>query len=344
MKPFLRFITAVVFLLSSIPGMAQNFEDAGEYMNFLSKQQENITKRFMSYASASAHGRKASKVENLRSKLMNEVQESRMNINGMPSFKGDKSYRDPAVSFMKLYYNVLNEDYSKIVNMEEIAEQSYDGMEAYMLAKEMVDIKLEEGNAKMLLAQRKFAGSNNITLTENKSELEDMMKEVHEMNKYYNELYLIFFRPYKQEVYLMQAIEKGNITGIEQNKGSLLKYAQEGLEKLKTLKPYKGDNSLVTNCKNILNFYVKEADKATVASDFFLAKERFEAIKKEYEKKDEPGKQEVNDYNKAVNDINKASQTYNSNNNLLNQQRSETLNNWNKSTDQFFDNHTPHYD
>ncbi len=343
MKPFLRLRIAVIFLLGSITSMAQDFNNAGEYMSFVSKQQENITKRFMSYASASAHGRKATKVENLRSKLMNEVQEARMNINGMPSFKGDKGYRDTAVGFMKLYYNVLNEDYSKIVNMEEIAEQSYDDMEAYMLAKEMVDIKLEEGNTRMQVAQRKFAGANNITLTESKSELEDMMKEVHEMNKYYKELYLVFFKPYKQEVYLMQAIEKGNITGIEQNKSSLAKYAQESLEKLKTIKPYKGDNSMITNCRNILNFYVKEADKATVASDFFLAKERFEAIKKEYEKKDEPGKQEVNDYNKGVNDMNKASQTYNSNNNLLNQQRQEALNNWNKSSDQFFDNHTPHY-
>ena len=45
---------------------------------------------------------------------------------------------------MKMYYNVLNDDYSKIINMEEIAEQSYDAMEAYILAQEMVDKKPEE--------------------------------------------------------------------------------------------------------------------------------------------------------------------------------------------------------
>lgn len=343
MKYFLPVTIAFFCLLTGSNCFAQNFDNAGEYMSYVSKQQENITKRFMSYASASAHGKKAGKVENLRSKLMNEVQEARMNINGMPSFKGEKGYRDTAVSFMKLYYNVLNEDYSKIINLEEVAEQSYDEMEAYMIAKEMVDLKLDEGNNKMQLSQRKFAADNNITLTESTSPLETMMKDVTGMNKYYKELYLIFFKPYKQEVYLMQAIEKGNITGIEQNKSSLLKYAQEGLEKLKALKPYKADNSLVTSCRNILNFYLKEAEKANVASDFYLAKERFEVVKKEFEKKDNATKAEVNEFNKAVNDINKSSQTYNNNNNTLNQQRSEALNAWNKTTDDFFDNHTPHY-
>ncbi len=74
----------------------------------------------------------------------------------MPSYKGEKAYRDSAVSFMKLYYNVLNEDYSKIINMEDIAEQSYDDMEAYMMAKEMVDKKLEEANEMMKLTSEEL--------------------------------------------------------------------------------------------------------------------------------------------------------------------------------------------
>jgi hypothetical protein len=322
---------------------AQNFENSGEYMSYISKQQENISKKFMSYASASAHGKKARKVENLRTKLLNEVQESRMNISGMPSFKGDKAYRDSAVSFMKLYYNVLNEDYSRIINMEDIAEQSYDAMEAYMMAKEMVDKKMDEGNERMKIVQAEFAQKNNINLIEGTSELRDMMKKVGAINEYYNDLYLIFFKPYKQEVYLLEAMEKQNITGIEQNKNALLKYAQEGLENLKTMKSFEGDNSLITALRNMLNFYVKEAEKMSGASDYFLTKERFEAIKKEYEKKSRPAQADIDAYNKGVNDINKASQTFNNNLNSLNQLRSEALNNWNKAVNEFLHEHTPKY-
>ena len=89
---------------------AQNFDNAGEYMGYISQQQENTSKKFMSYASASAHGKKARKVENLRNKLLDEVAGAKANINSMPSYKGSKEYRDTAVSFMKLYYNVLNDD------------------------------------------------------------------------------------------------------------------------------------------------------------------------------------------------------------------------------------------
>jgi hypothetical protein len=323
---------------------AQNYDNAVEYMNVISKQRENVSKKFMSYASAAAHGKRARKIESLRAKLLDEVQEARMNIASMPSFKGDKSYRDSTVNFIKLYYNVLNEDYSKIVNMEEIAEQSYDAMEAYMMAQELVEKKLEEGNEKMHLATESFAAKNNIMLNKDNSDLGEKMKQVHEINKYYNEIYLIFFKAYKQENYLMEAVQKNNITGIEQNKNSLLRYAQEGLEKLKGIKSFQGDNTLASACKTVLKFYEKEVnEKMNTVSEFFLTQERFAAIKKEFEKKSSPSKAEIDTYNKSVKDINTASTAFNNTNQSLNKDRSDILNDWNKTVNSFFDEHTPRY-
>ena len=345
MKYFLSIIFTVIILFSAATIFAQDIENPGGYMDFISNQQQNISKKFMSYISASAHGKRARKVENLRSKLLNEVQEARMNVSGMPSFKGDKEYRDTAVSFMKLYYNILNEDYSKIIDLEEISEQSYDDMEAYMMAQEKVQEKLEEGNTKVREASERFAARNNVNLVKGSSELGEMMKQVKGMNAYYHEIYLIFFRPYKQETYLMEAIGKGNITGIEQNKNSLLKYAQDGIEKLGTMKGFQGDNSLVFACKSMLNFYVKEVnEKMSTISDYFLTKERFEAIKKEFDKKgSKRTKDDTDAYNKGVNDVNKATDGYNNNNNYLNEYRKDALDSWNKAVNAYFDEHTPHY-
>ena len=328
----------------SVNVVAQDYDHAGGYMDVISKQQENVSKKYMSYTSASAHGKRAKKVESLRAKLLDEVQEARMNISAMPSFNGDKRYRDTAVNFMKLYYNVLNEDYSKIINMEEIAEQSYDDMEAYMMAEEMVDKKLEEANEKMKLAQSVFAAKNNVTLINDKNDLGIMMEQVHKNNIYYHQVYLIFFKPYKQEGYLMEAIEKNNVTGIEQNKNSLLKYSQEGLTKLSDIKPFEGDNSIASACKEVLKFYVKEvSEKLSAVSDYFLTKERFEAVKKEFEKKSSPTKQDVENFNKGVTDINKAANAFSTTNEELNNQRKEVFDSWNKSVGAFFDEHTPHY-
>jgi hypothetical protein len=339
-----QLFTLGILLTLSCVGFAQNFDNAGEYMSYIGKQQENISKKYLSYTSASAHGKKEKKVEALRNKLINEVDESRMNISGMPSFKNDKAYRDTAVNFMKLYYSVLNDDYSKIINMEEIAEQSYDDMEAYLLMQEKVNEKLEQGNEKMHLAEAAFAAKNNINLVSQKDGLGEMMEQVHLMNVYYHQVYLLFFRPYKQEAYLLEAIQKGNITGIEQNKNALLKYATEGLEKLNAIKPFQGDNSIAAACKTMLTFYVKEVnEKMGTISDFFLTKERFEKMKKDFEKKSDPSKDDVAAYNKGVADINKASDAYNKNNQTLNQQRQEALNNWNNTEKSFFNEHTPHY-
>ena len=343
MKPLYKLILCLFILTTANNGKAQDLESAGQYMEYISMQRENISKKYLSYASASAHGKRARKVESLRMKLLDEVQEAKMNISGMPSFKGDKSYRDTSVSFMKLYYNILNDDYGKVINMEEIAEQSYDEMEALLLIKESIDNKLEEGNAKMKIAESTFAGKNNIKLVESTSALGEKTEQVHGLNKYYNEIYLLFFKPYKQEEKLMEAVSKGNITSIEQTKNAMQRYANEGLEKLKTIKSFDGDNSVLAVTKSILQFYVKEAADMNTISDYFLAKERFAALGKEFEKKDEPTKADTDNYNKAVKEINKASEAYNQKNNSLNEQRSEELKNWNKAVNEFFDEHTPRY-
>jgi hypothetical protein len=343
MKPVLPFFACLLLCVTTLSVKAQNFDNPLEYMEFISKQQMNISKKFLAYASASAHNKKDKKVEILRSKLLDEVQESRGNINSMPSFQGDKTYRDTAVNFMKLYFNVLNEDYGKIVNMEEVAEQSYDAMEAYMLAKELAGEKLDEANDRLRKSEKLFAEANNIKLLESTSEMGKMMDEFSEVNKYYKEIYLIFFKPYKQEAYLMEALEKGNITGIEQSKNSLLRYAQEGFEKLRKLAAFKSDASLLNSCKRMMEFYITEADKVNISSNFFLTKERFNGIKKDFDKKSSPAKEDVDAYNKAVADMNKSAQEYNSNSNLLNGWRKEKLDDWNETTDNFFDSHSPHY-
>ncbi|MEJ7586487.1 MAG: hypothetical protein WKI04_02885 [Ferruginibacter sp.] len=346
MKPFsfLLNLSILLFVVCS-SALSQEFQNPGSYMSYISKQHETIAKRFLAYNSASSHGKKAKKVAELKAKLLDEIQESRMNIAGMPSFKNDKAYRDSSVSFMKLYFNALNDDYSKIVNMEEIAEQSYDLMEAYLLAKEMVDKKMDDASTALQQVGKKFAADHNVNLVESQDEIGGMMKKVNETGGYYNPVYLVFFKSFKQEAYLVEAIQKKNINGIEQNRNSLLQFSQEGLAKLGKIAAFHGDNTLITNCKRMLEFYVKEAtEKIPPISDYLLKQEAFDNLGKEFEKKTQPTQDEVNTFNKAVKEINNAVKAYNTNNNTLNQSRSDLLNNWNSAVGVFFDNHMPVYE
>jgi hypothetical protein len=330
------------FLFSS--AMAQDLTNAGGYMDYISKQQVDISKKFLSYNSAASHGKRAKKVAGLKNKLLEEVQTAKENISAMPAFEGDKEYRDSAVSFMQLYYSIMNDDFSKIVDLQEIAEQSYSDMEAWLLAKEMVNKKMDDANAQLHGVQVKFATTHNVNLISTKDEISEKMDQVEQVNKYYDPIYLIFFKSYLQEKYLLEAVNKKNVNGIEQNKNSLLQYAQNGLSQLDTMKSFKGDNSLVVNAKAVLQFYVKECNEnVSTLSDYFLKAEDFDKMKTAYAQNSSHSKDDVDNYNKEVQDVNNASNNYNNTVHTLDGNRNNLLDRWNNGVDSYLDNQMPTY-
>lgn len=321
---------------------AQSFENAGDYLGYINKSKEELTATYLSYMSAVAHNR-ARKAEKRRMDLLNTITETRYKIQGMPAWKGDKSFRDSSVAYIKLLNNVFNEDYAKIVNMEEIAEQSYDLMEAYMLAQEKVQEKLHEASERQNEFQKKFAAANNINLITVENELDRKGKEVNALMKHYDEVYLVFFKPYKQEMYLIDAVNRKNVVAIEENINSLKKFAEEGLKKLQGLKGYNNDPSILVSCRDALQFYKNEAGQAQVITDFVLKEENFTKAKKAFDSKPaaKRTKTEIDDYNKAVNDFNEAVNNYNKVNKQTNKDREKVLDNWNNSVKKYLDDYMP---
>src|SRR5947208_8811131 len=103
MKQFFFLINLLFFLIFTTgKTVAQDFQNPGTYMEYISAQHQTIAKRFLAYNSALSHSKKEKKIDERKSKLLDEIQESKINISSMPAFKTDKSYRDSAVSFMKL--------------------------------------------------------------------------------------------------------------------------------------------------------------------------------------------------------------------------------------------------
>jgi len=323
---------------------AQDFQNAGEYMDYINKAKQALTTKYLVYLSAVSHGKSARKVEKRRAEVVTAISDTRYSIMGMPPWKGDRSLKDTTVAYLKMLNSVFNEDYGKIVNMEEIAEQSYDAMEAYLLAQEKAYEKLNEAAEKISVTQKAFAEKNNVTLIKGEeTETESKTKIVNQVMAHCNEVYLIFFKCYKQEAYLMDAITARNLVSIEQNVNSLQKFAEEGLEKLKKLKGYNNDASLIAACRNMMNYYKAEAAKGPSISDFFLKAEDFAKIKKQFDAKP-AGKrtqQDVDQYNKAVNDMNDASNKFNGAMADLNKQGSSALNDWNKIYNKYMDEYMP---
>jgi hypothetical protein len=335
-------LTGFSFLiLLSSRSSAQAFETAADYIEYISKANSKLTETYLVYLSAVSHGKSARKVEKKRQEVLNEISNTRFSVMGMPPFKGDRSLKDTTVAYLKILNYIFNDQYGKIVNMEEIAEQSYDAMEAYLLAQEKAQEKLHEASMKQRETLKKFATKNNVNLVESTDQLEAKMKIASELMEHTDAVYLVFFKCYRQESYLMEAIGKKNLVSIEQNNNSLQKFAEEGLEKLKNMKGFNNDASLITACTDIMNFYKSEAGRTASMSDYFLQEEKFVKLKKQFDSKGQKSQQDVDNYNKAVNETNAAMQDYNKVNKELNKERSSAIDKWNKVYKNYMDDYMP---
>lgn len=316
-------------------------ESAGMYMTLFYKAEQSVAQKYVSYMSAASHGNGIRKANDKRNDLLKTLNETLIKVNEIPSFQNDSSLRVASFDYLHIMYSVLVEDYGKIVNLEEISEQSYDLMEAYMLAQQKANEKLEEAGLAREQVAKKFAAYHKVSLVQEKGGLWEKMETIGKVNEYYNPIYLIFFKSGKQETNLTEAIEKKNINGIEQNKNALLKYSEEGLTVLYTMKAFQADQSLLIACRKALEFFKMEAgSKINVVTDYFIKSEDFEKMKKTISSNS--SKEEINNYNKAVNDINNSSKEYNQTIRSLNERRAEVFDGWNNAVNGFFDTHMPY--
>ena len=167
MRSFKLNLVAGLALCSAIafsPAKAQDVTTALGYMDFIGNEFRNIQENTWDYTKSVAHGKSARKVEKRRKEVLESNKEALKKIGKLAPFGGSTAFRDSAISFLNTNYAVLNEDYAKLVDMEEVAEQSYDLMEAYMLAKEKANEKLSQAGDMVDAEYSKFAAANKINL------------------------------------------------------------------------------------------------------------------------------------------------------------------------------------
>lgn len=347
MKYFVCSLTATLLLsvlINSTAAAQQN--KAIQYMEKISRELNAIMVDSWDYTSEVAHGKNARKAETRRKDLLRTSKVAIDHVSKMEGFGGSTQYRDSVIAYLNINYIVLNEDYSKILNMEEIAEQSYDNMEAYLLAQQLANEKLDEAGDMLMEQQRQFAAANNINMSESKDKIARKLEKSSGVVKHYNEVYLIFFKCYKQEAYLMDAMSKKDISAMEQNKNSLISMSADGLVKLKTVQAYNYDKSLIGAAKDALNFYQLESStKMTTLIDFYMQQEKFDKIKASFDAKPQSQrtKSDVNQYNAAITEFNNKLNNFNRVNTDLNNSRNAVLNNWDRTAKSFMDRHIPRY-
>jgi hypothetical protein len=338
---FIAAFYAVVFQFSQ--SFAQ--ESPVEHMNVLADREEILSQKYMSYINEVAHGNRARKMEKRREDLVNSVRESIREAGKARPYKGDVSLREAYKEYWTVLLSVFNEDYHKIVDMEEVAEQSYDAMEAYLLIQEKAGQRLNEAYDKVPTAYYAFAERHGVRLVEGqKSKLSRKLDQAGLVNKYFNYVYLVYFKSTVQEGMMLKGLNTSDINAVEQARSSMEKYATEGLQRLDTMKTFKNDGSVITACRKVLEFQKSEAAKALAFTAFLSKVDEFNKIKKAYDAKPQAKRtqSDVDTYNKAVGDYNSAINEYNKVNGELNNGRTKVMDHWERTRKQFLDRHVPH--
>jgi len=346
MKKIFTFCFLSATIIAAVAQSSAAQDDPGSYMNSITNAQMDMNKTYMAYISASAHSSRKRKIEKLREQTVDNIVIAQNNINNLSPYKGDNSLRQSSVGYVQLCYKIFNDDYAHIVNMEDIAERSYDEMQAYLLLQQATNDTLEMAISRMKKAEQTFAAKYNVTLVDEKTELGDKMEQADRMGKYRDKVYLLFYKCNWEDGQMIEAQNQKNVTKVEQDRNALDKYAIEGLAVLDTMKSFDNDGSLVNACRQALTFYKTEAETQVPGlTDFFLKEENFNKLKAAMDAKSDSQRtqQDVDSYNKAVTDLNNGVNTFNQINNDLNNGRNNANQTWEATEKNFMDIHTPYY-
>lgn len=340
------FILTISLISITIISRGQAIENPGAYMTAIYQARTEMDAKYMQYLSAAAHGRRARKVEKLRGEVLESINQTKYKTTDLPKYKGDNSLRQGSIDYITLCYRVFNEDYKKIVDMEELAEQSFDGMSAYLLLQEKVTERLTEASDKLQKISKEFAAKYNVKLDESESALGSKLDVAGKLNDYSNELFLIFFKCNWMDQEMVTAMNNKKVNDVEQSRSSLLRFANEGLKGVDTLKSFNGDPSLANACREVLKYYKKMAETdVPKLTDFYLKEEAFTKAKKAFEAKSASSRSQadIDAYNKAVNDYNESINNFNKTNNTINKERTQVINTWEAAQKKFQDVNMPYY-
>jgi len=339
-------IRCISFLLLFFAATTQSFsQTAVEYLNSMTVEFGEIKNGYFAYINQVAHGKSAKKADTKRQEVLGTIKAARTKIAKMKAYNGKTTLRDSLISYLDLSYNVMANDYAKIMDMEAISEQSYDFMEAYVKAQEIANDKINKGSDMVSAAVDSFAEENNITLSAASDDSRDrILKIANSVMKFQSDMSLLLFRSSFQEQQMIAGLSASNISAVQQSRQALIEASKAGLKSLDTIPSYKGDGTMEVACRNLLAFYQDEAtNQIPGLLEFYLAKENFEKIKKVIDSKPKGSvtKEEADQYNGALQKYNNSIASYNAKNTELNTKRSKLIDDWNNTNNAFLDKQIP---
>jgi hypothetical protein len=326
-------------LTRSDPGLSQ---EAVEYHRRLTEPMLDLKKASYKYTQTVARTRRIRAVERSRQDLLKVIASNKEFCKSIDPFHGDSTLKSELNRYLDLLYIVVKQDFDKILDMEDIAAQSYDQAEAHQLALDLAVGKMQASFDVLRKADLAFFKKYGITLREDKDELSMKIEKANRAFDYYNAIYRIFYKANKEASYAREASISKDIVALEQHTMTLVSFTGEGLNQLKQKSAYDGDKELLEAATKLLEFYDHEGKVTFPANvDFNMkadiahkADRKFHSIKENERKQGD-----VDEFNHSVDIFNKAVKEINQINHVSFATNNKLIALWNKQVEQFFVEH-----
>lgn len=338
-------ILTFILFLGSV-AQAQQFRRAIDYMNFISRQQVLIVKSSWRYTQAMAHSKNDRVIDKKRTILISSIDRAVSKITKAQGFEGDTIYKGKVLNNLEINKSLLLNDYAEIVDMQEVANQSYDAMEAYILAQELADKKMEEAQKEYEENFYAYAKKYDIEILEGQTELGKKMEISNKVFDYHNDLSLIFYKVYFNEGNMLEAIGEKNISGIQQNMNALQSSLKEGLKEVDEIPLYKKDSRIAKAIKEVFVIYQDEIDtKIPSILEYLVLEEDLVKINNALEKTEESKRTsaQIDNYNSKLEQLNTKREAINKLIEKLFKERNKKLERLDAANAKFLDKHVPKY-
>lgn len=258
MRPFLT----LLILLLSVSAFAQMpGDDPIEYNNAIIREQTRIIQANTDYNIASVHSENENEVQQKRQVVIQTLQEAITHIREIPPHRSDSKLKEDALEYFEMYLNTYQDDVDALELLKKDRESSYEAMEAFFKANEKVQQKLRDAGDRFREAQEAFAARQELTLTDHHDILQDKVKQIGEVNRYSNKMFLIFFRVSKAEAIYMDALDNKKPKDMEQARLDLLTAADASYNELRKTLAFKGDNTLRGTTMSVITYMRELASK-----------------------------------------------------------------------------------
>lgn len=324
----MRSYSILLFLLVffCVPNYAFSQNKSLKYMKEIQSILNDSKKEVFQYLKVIVKGRNIKKVESKREKLIDKIDSEHEKFLKIEESKLKQS----GLQYLSTLKIVLTDDYAKIMDIEEIAEQSYDNMEAYFTMQEKANEKLHEAWDNFDTAFHRYARANDIKIIESEPDKKSQkIRKMSETLKYSNHIYLIYLKCHYQEKYMLQSMAAEDINAMSQNMDAQKTLLKSSIDKVGALKPFDHDSRMIHATKYLFKFYKDEVEKDFVAiQDFFILKSKYNAAKKNHESLKESDRASNLAFEKISQEFSLGIIKYNETVKRVNLERSKQIKDW----------------